>query len=419
MDPPKTSFASEEAAVNVAGLNSPMNARLPVPPAASVDDLAGLLETLRASAPERDRRGGHAADEKALIRAHGLLLDAVPRAFGGHGRPWREVFATVRRVAAVDSSLAHVLAFHHLQVATVVIYGSEAQQARWLSATVREQGWWGNAMNPLDRRLEARAAEDGFVLDGTKSFCSGTTGSSYMTLSAVPAGDAGAAMLLGVVPTQQPGIAVQDDWDPIGQRQTDSNSVAFSAVALPARDVIRAADAVATPFHTLRACIGQLVLVNLYAGIAIGARQEARQHAWTSARPWVSSGVAHATDDPFMLNRFGELQVQIAAASALADRAADALDAAFSQSHALSAAERAEVSVAVAEAKVVAHRAGLYASQELFEVVGARGTRSALGFDRFWRNVRTHTLHDPLDYKLNVLGRWALKDEAPPPSLYN
>ncbi|WP_219218932.1 acyl-CoA dehydrogenase family protein [Variovorax boronicumulans] len=391
-----------------------MNARLPHPP---VDDLQPLLDALRATAVARDREGGHAAAEKALIRAHGLLNDAVPPAFGGRGLDWRSVFTTVRRIAAVDSALAHVLAFHHLQVATVVIYGTSDQQQRWLSATVREQGWWGNAMNPIDRRLEAHPGADGdLVLEGTKSFCSGTTGSSYMTLSAVPA--AGGPMLLGIVPTQQPGIAVLDDWDPIGQRQTDSNAVVFTQVALPARDVIRASDAVPTAFHTLRTTIGQLVLVNLYLGIAIGARQEAREWAHTNARPWVSSGVAHATDDPYTLNRFGELQVQIAAGEALADRAAQALDAAYVKGEALVADERAAVAIAVAEAKVVAHRAGLYASQELFEVVGARGTHASLGFDRFWRNVRTHTLHDPLDYKLNMLGRWALKDEAPVPSLY-
>jgi alkylation response protein AidB-like acyl-CoA dehydrogenase len=401
-----------------------MNARVPAIPGfpdfsdMPADPLAPLLQALRANAPERDRLGGHAAEEKALIQAQGLLLNAVPTAYGGRGQSWAELLGTVRRIAAVDSSLAHVLAFHHLQVATVLIYGSDEQQSRWLTATVREQGWWGNAMNPLDRRLEAHAAADGFVLEGTKSFCSGTSGSRYMTLSAVPAG--GGAMLLGIVATQQPGIQVLDDWDPIGQRQTDSNSVAFSQVALPARDVIRASDATPTAFHTLRACIGQLVLTNLYLGIAIGARQEAHDHAHgATARPWVTSGVAHATDDPYTLNRFGELHVQIAAGTALADRAAQALDAAFVQGHALDARERAEVSIAVAEAKVVTHRAGLYASQELFEVVGARGTRAALGFDRFWRNVRTHTLHDPLDYKLNLLGRWSLKGEAPTPSLYN
>jgi alkylation response protein AidB-like acyl-CoA dehydrogenase len=64
----------------------------------------------------------------------------------------------------------------------------------------------------------------------------------------------------------------------------------------------------------------------------------------------------------------------------------------------------------------MAHRCTLFATQEMFDVVGSRGTHADLGFDRFWRNVRTHTLHDPLDYKLQALGRWAVHGEEPRPS---
>ena len=45
----------------------------------------------------------------------------------------------------MDSALAHVLAFHQLQVATVLIYGSPQQQRAWLRRTTDENGWWGNA----------------------------------------------------------------------------------------------------------------------------------------------------------------------------------------------------------------------------------------------------------------------------------
>jgi hypothetical protein len=31
----------------------------------------------------------------------------------------------------------------------------------------------------------------------------------------------------------------------------------------------------------------------------------------------------------------------------------------------------------------------------------------------FWRNVRTHTLHDPVDYKIRELGEWALNQKIP------
>lgn len=380
-------------------------------------DLDNLLQRIRATAVERDARGGHAAEEKALLREAGLLLWSIPREHGGLGRPWPEIYALVRRVAAVDSSLAHVLAFHHLQVATVLIYGNDEQQRRLLGHTARHQCWWGNGMNPLDRRLLARRTAAGLALDGVKSFCSGTVGAHFMTLSAVL--DGAAQPLLAVVSTEHPGVRILDDWDPIGQRQTDSNSVSFEAVPLAECDVLRAPEVPPTPFHTLRNCCAQLVLVNLYLGIAQGAFAEARQYALTQARPWLASAAAHTCDDPFTQNRFGEMHVQTAAARALADRAAALIEQAFACGPALTAQERAEVSVAVAEAKVLAHRAGLYASQELFEVVGARGTKAALGFDRFWRNVRTHTLHDPIDYKLNMLGRWALKDEAPDPQNYS
>ncbi|WP_087745529.1 MULTISPECIES: acyl-CoA dehydrogenase family protein [unclassified Acidovorax] len=380
-------------------------------------DLTDLLHTLRQTAVERDRQGGHATFEKAQIRDAGLLRLAIPQEHGGLEQPWPDIYRLVRQLAAVDSSLAHLLAFHQLQVATVLIYGNAEQQRRWLRRTADEQGWWGNALNPRDTRLLAHGEGPNFLLDGTKGFCSGTRGSSYMTVSARhPGGD---QPVLGILATQAPGISVQEDWDPIGQRQTDSGSVRFDQVLLSGVDVMREHHTPPSVFHTLRNCLAQLVLVNLYLGIAQGAQQEARQYAHAEGRPWIVAAVDRATEDPYLLNRMGDMQAQIAAATALAERAAHAAQAAWERGQSLTAAQRGEVALAVAEAKVIAHRAGLFASQELFEVVGSRGTRASLGYDRFWRNVRTHTLHDPLDYKLQTLGRWALNGELPQPANYS
>lgn len=381
------------------------------------DTLTPLLEQLRASAPTRDRQGGHPAQEKTLLRGAGLLGWSIPARFGGLGKPWPEIYTLVRRVAEVDSALAHLLAFHHLQIATVLIYANETQQARWLADTSKRRLWWGNAMNPLDTRLVAREDGKGYVLDGVKGYCSGTRGSSMMTLSAQEA--VSGKVLLAALPTGRDGIEVRDDWDPIGQRQTDSGTVVFANVALGHDDVLRSPDSVPTPFQTLRTCFAQLVLVNLYAGIAAGAMEEARRQANGRAKPWINAGVASIGEDPYMLHRFADMHVQSAAAAALADRAAVQLAEAFARGASLSSAERGAVALAIAEAKVIAHRAALSAANELFEVTGARGTAASLGLDRYWRNIRTHSLHDPLDYKLAVIGRWALNRELPEPTLYN
>jgi alkylation response protein AidB-like acyl-CoA dehydrogenase len=77
------------------------------------------------------------------------------------------------------------------------------------------------------------------------------------------------------------------------------------------------------------------------------------------------------------------------------------------------------VAIAVAEAKVLSHRAAIEIGSQLFELTGARSTSARYGLDRFWRNARVHTLHDPVDYKLRDLGRYALTGAHPEPTAYS
>ena len=66
-----------------------------------------------------------------------------------------------------------------------------------------------------------------------------------------------------------------------------------------------------------------------------------------------------------------------------------------------------------------ATRNGLDICNRLFEVTGARATHASLRFDRHWRNLRTQTLHDPVDYRVHELGEWALSGKRPIPSFYS
>jgi alkylation response protein AidB-like acyl-CoA dehydrogenase len=94
-------------------------------------------------------------------------------------------------------------------------------------------------------------------------------------------------------------------------------------------------------------------------------------------------------------------------------------DTAWQRGLALTEDERGEVAVAVAASRVAAARAGLDVAHRMFDVTGARSTAAALRLDRFWRNVRVHTLHDPIDYKVRELGEWALNGRMPTPSFYS
>lgn len=376
-----------------------------------------LADQLASTAVERDRAGGHAQQEREWIRASGLLTLSIPVEFGGQGADWSLVFQVIRLLAKADSALAHVFAFHHLQLAGIQLYGNAQQQRRLLAATVEQSFFWGNALNPLDKRTTATRTDGGYILNGIKSFSSGSVGAEWLMISAWD--EQTQSALIAAVPTTQKGISVQADWDAFGQKQTDSGNVHFENVYLPADLILQAPATLPTAQATLRSQVAQLIMTNLYLGIGLGAFDAARQYTQEQARAWFSAGVEKATDDPFIQHRYGELWLLLRPAVALADQAAASLEKAFRQGPLVTAETRGELAIAVAEAKCLAHRAGIEVSSQMFELTGARSTSARFGYDRFWRNVRVHTLHDPIDYKLRDLGRYVLNGSFPEPTAYS
>jgi alkylation response protein AidB-like acyl-CoA dehydrogenase len=174
----------------------------------------------------------------------------------------------------------------------------------------------------------------------------------------------------------------------------------------------------AKPFSSFRALLTQLNLASIYLGIAQGAFTAAKHYTRNLTLPWLTSGVESATQDPYILQHFGNLSVDLQAAECLIDKAAEQVQAAWEQQWSLTAEQRGECAIAVAAAKVASTRVGLEITNRIFEVMGARSTHAEYGFDRYWRNLRTFTLHDPIDYKVRDIGNWALNDELPTPNFY-
>ena len=103
---------------------------------------------------------------------------------------------------------------------------------------------------------------------------------------------------------------------------------------------------------------------------------------------------------------------------ALAEEANAAFQQAWDLGLDLNDAQRGEVGMLVAAARTMAARAALQITSQIFELMGARATAARYGFDRYWRNVRVHTLHDPVDYRSKEMGRWLFTAEPPNPYGY-
>ncbi len=380
---------------------------------AAIAAVRDLAERFAQGAAERDRERRLPHAEVEFLSDAGLFALTVPSRFGGPDLPPSVVAEVFRTLATADASLAQIPHSHYVYLTALRLAGPEELQ-RTVFGQVLEGARIANAQSERGGRTVAdvattltRGPGGGARLDGEKFYC---TGSPYAHILAVLARDAETdEQVIAFVPADTPGITVVDDWNGLGQRTTGSGTVRFDDVTVPPGAIVPRSPAVAAP--TGYGSFAQLLHVAIDAGIARGALEAAADFVRTRSRPWFEADVERAQDDPLVIQRFGELTVTVRAAEAALTAAATAVDAAFAAPGPESAAE---ASLAVATAKVLADRAATETPSALFEVSGTRSAAADLGLDRFWRDARTHTLHDPVRYKVAHLGRNTVGGIAPP-----
>ncbi len=377
-----------------------------------------VADELRATAAERDRANLSPRAEVELLRTHDLLQIQEPVAYGGRGFNLAQAHLVTRRIARGDTSIAHLIGYHFAQTRVAQLFGTPEQADALSRRNGAEKLFWGGVQNPRGGSdLVLTRDGDGFRLNGHRTFASGASLGDQLSVLSVY----GDKLQLVSIPGDREGFVALGNWDNIGQRLTDSGGVQFDDVWVERSEVLGEDPDVGhpfTPYQTLVTPHWQLAFVNFYIGTAEGAIDEAL--AWTHAHatPWETSGVENAADDDYVLQTVGEIVSEVRAAALLADRAGAAIQGALDIGPSLTEEQRSEAAIALYEAKYLTTKVALDATSRLFEIQGARATTTKYGFDRHWRNVRTHTLHDPVAYKAREVGDWALNQRGPGFSLY-
>ncbi|MEU5182571.1 SfnB family sulfur acquisition oxidoreductase [Streptomyces longwoodensis] len=373
---------------------------------------AELADAFRAGAARRDAERALPRAELDRLSASGLLAVTVPAEHGGADVGAATLAEVFRLLGAADPSLAQIPQSHFVYVNVIRRQGS-AEQRKFFFAEVLAGRRFGNAQSEAgtkhvqDIRTRLTPRPDGsYRLDGVKHYSTGALFADWIPVLARADDD---ELHVAYVPRDAPGVTVVDDWDGMGQRTTASGTVRLEGVEVPADRVL--------PHHLtfrgpqLHGAVAQLLHAAIDAGIASGALTEAAAFVRTRSRPWFESGVDTAVEDPLLVQRFGELALRVRASEALLKEAARAVDAARAG---LTDDSAAEASLAVAAAKVQAAETAVEVASALFEVSGTRSALDSLNLHRYWRDARTHTLHDPPRWKLQHLGRHVLTGARPP-----
>ncbi|GAA1760221.1 acyl-CoA dehydrogenase family protein [Luedemannella helvata] len=366
--------------------------------AAAVKAAHALAARWREAGPRRDADRAVPVDELAWLSESGLLAMTVRPRYGGAGVPTATLARVFAILSAADTALAQVPQNHF-----GAVYGLEAEpddgRKEFLFAEVLRGARFGNAGAERGRHSRRQptttivADGDDYVLNGEKAYCTGALTADYVPVSAShPDGWVGTAF----VPRGTPGLVLSEDWDAFGQRATISGSATLTDVRVPARLVFNHAGRprAATAFRYSRS---QLT----HAALQVGAAEEALALAERADAGRLGGRFAAWRDD---------LIVEIAATWALIDRAADLIDEVVAVGSVTGDAALA-VGIAVDEAKVLAYELGPAATDAL---AGFLGDRAGPRFDRYWRNARTHALHDPVRWRRHYVGDHYLNGNPPP-----
>jgi len=376
-----------------------------------------VANEITAQANQYDTAAGLPNEEISLIKKSGLLLLPIPREYGGAGARWPQLYRVVQILASASGSIGQIYGNHIALVNGPVVLGRPGQAEQAYQITAQNNLLWANALNARDARLKIEAAPDGFRVDGVKSFGTGCAVGDINVIAAVMDG-----VEMPVVFTVQgdcAGIRYNHDWHNMGQRRTVSGSYRFDDVRISPEDIVGPPADTSSAAPALIFSISQMAKVYTYLGIAEGALNEAKDYTLTQARPWPASGVEKSSQDPYILQQYGDLWAELQAAIALADKAAQQVQWGWDKGTSLTFEDRGEIAIAIAAAKIQAIKAGLQVTNAIFDVMGARATSSRYGFDRYWRDLRTFSLHDPRTYKSREVGNWFLNREYPIPSQYS
>ncbi len=203
---------------------------------------------LAAGAAERDRTMKFPAEELNALGELGLLSMKVSPEHGGAGATNVGYALAMQALAAVDASVAVVVASSNLTAKVLADNADAAQRDRWLAPYVR--GDFGPASFALSEprggsdaaavTTRARLDGDAWILDGEKAWITSATHAGFHVVFArTESGTSGKdGLSCFIVEKGATGLIIGKEEDKMGQRSSGTATLAFDGCRVPASQLL-------------------------------------------------------------------------------------------------------------------------------------------------------------------------------------
>jgi alkylation response protein AidB-like acyl-CoA dehydrogenase len=319
-----------------------------------------LSKELAARAAEHDRDATYPFEAIDALKAAGYFAAPIPVALGGLGvSSAHDLVVASSRLARGDASVAigvnmHVAAVLNMERRRQIALAAGAERrARGFASSLEQIARDGVVLAAaISERAQdltrpgtfATRTESGWRIDGRKLFCTMSPAATDLYVAVTYADREGTdRYAYAMVPTDTPGVVVNDDWDALGMRASGSNSISLEGVELPESGVrggFRAGDPL--PYME-RNLVAGLFHAAASLGIAESADAIARRgivgRVNGDARPrmQVADNAVDLAAARGVLSRAAALIDEHAAANPASDGSAEQLGALFAESQAAKA----------------------------------------------------------------------------------
>lgn len=341
----------------------------------------------------------------------------VPVAFGGEGVSQKQLFQLLIELAKADSNVVQALRGHFAFVEDRLNAQKTQDQTVWFKRFLQGD-LVGNAWTEIGKveigDVVTRVTENvqgQLLVNGQKYYSTGTIFADWIDLFALD--ETSNQHVIAAVSTHEEGIQIRDDWDGFGQKTTGSGTLNIQDVSIERDHIL--------PFDErfkYQTAFYQVVHLATLAGIAQNAIEVFSNEVRERTRIYSHGNADLIRDDAQILQVIGKASAQSYAAEAITLCAAEALDAVY-LSHFQpdtqvdqQANDRAELESS--QGQVVISELVLNLSTELFNALGASASSTSKQLDRFWRNARVVSSHNPLIYKQKVIGDWEINQTPLP-----
>lgn len=333
----------------------------------------------------------------------------VPVKYGGDGLSLPQLFQLLTELAKADSNVTQALRGHFAFVEDRLIAHRDHNQQLWFNRFVQGDlvgnAWTevgsvkiGDVITRVTRNVQGQ-----FEVNGAKYYSTGSIFADWIDLYAYD--DVNQRPVIAAVNRHDRGVSVLDDWDGFGQKTTGSGTLSLNNVPVEESHLIAFEDR----FKYQTAYYQQFHLATL-TGIAQSAVASFSHEVRERKRIFSHGNADLARHDSQVLQVIGQASANAYASEAITQKVAESLQQAYLSHFASTEVLEHQANVAAelesAQGQVVVSKLVLDLTSNLFNALSASASSRAKQLDRFWRNARTVSSHNPLIYKEKAIGDW-------------